>query len=498
MKNVRYVPGLSDEDLAMLCGVKIVGVRKFLRSQGYDCRYDTALLRYRRVQQCKRDAEMESRKLTAQEISDILSKKYGAGYSLNNVKYFLNHAPEPGKTRKTSKTQDSDNTTEQGMKIRVTNQAESSYTFASVSDEDSIILRTIQKRYLRQDSLFDCDLTFGKGDFYSVGIEYPRICFDKYPQDITHPDAPEVHSLEDVSEYVNDNSLDSVIIDLPQSIGTKDGFKDIHDLAISYYEMLKIAYDKLKYETFEQPGGILVVKVGDIPWQGQRIRMSKVVTDIATGNQTKLSKPIFDVLGDLGIEPNFDMQLIDKFLHTYAMNEIDLSALKDKQPLKTHDYYLVFRKKPHEYQRVYSPEEIEETYHPSIHFSKKSDDYLNFFVYGKKVSTYESKVTYIVPAPKPDNHIGITKSVDKTILKVFEKYHINERTGGKFIKRLAESLAEKDGYKLSPFYGDGRKYVYAACKELVSIGVDYIEWPDGTRVYINPTKLQKLNTSKFK
>ena len=107
-----------------------------------------------------------------------------------------------------------------------------------------------------------------------------------------------------------DNSLSSVVIDLPQSISedgmrSPEAFQSISHLALSYYKMLKLAYCKLRYLTDTHSGGLLIVKVGDIMWHGKMLWMSKIVTELATGRLTRISEAVYDELKGQPLKRSF-------------------------------------------------------------------------------------------------------------------------------------------------------------------------------------------------
>ena len=346
MSRIIYNPELSIEEISRNSGVSQAAVRKYVKDNFIDREYDSQLVKFRRVQQYVNDNPDSS--------NTAVSAALGKGYSRNTVAKYRNkkNAPIPNREKLLS------------MADPTTSKA----TVATVSNEDRLILATILRLDLKGDDSFDCDLTFSKGGFYRYGVQYPRHCYDLYPEQPTDlVDAPEVKSLEEGYE-LPDNSLSSVVIDLPQSISedgmrSPEAFQSISHLALSYYKMLKLAYCKLRYLTDTHSGGLLIVKVGDIMWQGKMIWMSKIVTEFATGRLTRISSPVYDELKAEAerrgstVEkefPLFDMELVDKYVHTYDMAEVEDMTVNGHS-IKAHDYFLVFRKgkEPHNYDTFY-------------------------------------------------------------------------------------------------------------------------------------------------
>lgn len=234
---------------------------------------------------------------------------------------------------------------------------------SKVATKDSDILNIILSVYLPKENTgkvknyesavnrFDCDLTFAKGDFYRSEVAFPNKCYDKYPEQSPYVGAPIVRTLYDICNptsegYEEDHSLSSIIIDLPQEISdskkrSASTFKDLSDLAMSYYRMLSIADQKLNFASPSKAGGLLVVKVGDIIYKGKTIWLSQIVAELATGDHTSLSK---DFCSKIFGEKTFDFELVDKFVHRYPADEIEVQSNGDRS-IKANDYFLVFRKK---------------------------------------------------------------------------------------------------------------------------------------------------------
>lgn len=486
MGKILYSPELSIKEIADRSGVKEPTVRKYIRENFIDREYDSQLIRFRRVQQFFKE--------NPDATSTSASIALGEGYSRNTVEKFRDPANAPIPNRGKIYLSFRDPTT-------------SKAAIASVSDEDRIILGIILRLYLKDDR-FDCDLTFAKGDFYKYGVQYPRHCFDLYPESTQNlVDAPEVLTLEKGESTLADNSLSSVIIDLPQEIsedgvGSPCAFSDIKDLALSYYRMLSLAYKKLRYHSDIQTGGLLIVKAGDIRWQGKMIWLSKIVTELATGRLTRLSSPVYDELRkeaesrDSSVEkefPLFDMELTDKFVHTYDTDSIDASEYSDHS-VKAHDYFLVFRKgrEDIDYDTFYYGSDIE------LADNKLPVDSTTESLFGPKVVSRKSRVEgrYIyevrLPQKNKSNHIDIQCIVSDEIRKKvsdllgigipFSAY----RNGEQFLQYLKEVMYNKltamsnpEVDKRVPPTMQERERAVAQC--LRDCGVQFIQWPQGEK-----------------
>lgn len=88
----------------------------------------------------------------------------------------------------------------------------------SVSYDQGEIIKNIIKLHVPSGKI-DCDMTMSKGNFYKkTGIELPRHKFDKFPQ---REDTIKI----DNKILLDDESIDSLMIDLPFLVGSR---KDVH------------------------------------------------------------------------------------------------------------------------------------------------------------------------------------------------------------------------------------------------------------------------------
>lgn len=136
----------------------------------------------------------------------------------------------------------------------------------SIDDDQHNIIKNIIKLHIPK-GVLDCDITYSKGNFYKNGVVKPEHIFDMYPQtDDTLPLGDRIS--------LDDNSIDSIIIDLPFVVGGvrkvqeyKDGsciiakrfeqYRSMKELESSYKHWINEAYRVLK------PNGVLVFKCQD-------------------------------------------------------------------------------------------------------------------------------------------------------------------------------------------------------------------------------------------
>lgn len=290
----------------------------------YDPSFEKSLANFRKVQKFKNE-HPDAKK------ADAIRDK-ALGLSKNTISKYWEPENEPSPNN------------------QIFSSVETLAAISKVADEDKDILNIILRVYLPGEERFDCDLTFGKGGFYK-GISYPNHCYDEYPSQSSGSDGPPVFSLNEIDNkgnkkaFIPDNSLSSIVIDLPQEIsksgkGNVGAFKSMTHLAETYNKMLEIAQRKLRFASSAYPGGILVVKVGDIIHKGETIWLSQIVAELAVGMYSSLSEKFLSKIKKLN---EVSLEFIDKFVHRYKPEEIDTTIVADRS-IKAHDYYLVFRK----------------------------------------------------------------------------------------------------------------------------------------------------------
>lgn len=449
MGKIKYNPELSIKEISRNSGVSEAAVRKYIRDNFIDREYDSQLLKFRRVQQYFKD--------NPDSTNTAASEALGEGYSRNTIEKYRHekNAPKPHGER---------------IYLTMSDPSMSKATVATVSNEDRLILGIILRLYLDGDDRFDCDLTFSKGDFYRYGIQYPRHCYDLYPeQPADLPDAPEVRPLKE-GYGLPDNSLSSVIIDLPQEI-SEDGlrspemFQSISHLAVSYYDMLRLAYSKLRHLSEIQPGGLLIVKTGDMMWQGKTLWMSKIVTELATGRLTRIGAAVYDELkseaerrgSNVETEfPLFDMELVDKYVHTYDPGETEDRTVKGHS-IKAHDYFLVFRKgkEPRDFDTFYYGTDSESECIEEIFVNDKGSYFGPTLVSRKSRANGKRVIEIRIPQKSRTNHINKQAIVDEELKnKISETLDIPipfpaYRNGEQLLKYLKEAVKIGLDYPLS-------------------------------------------------
>lgn len=482
MGKVKYHPEQTIEEISRNSGVSEATVRKYIRENFIDRNYDSQLIKYRRVQQYFKGNPDAS-------ITDAVTS-LGNVYSQSTVEKYRDkaNAPKPNSNK---------------IYLTLSDPTMSKATVATVSNEDRLILGTILRLYLNGEDRFDCDLTFSKGSFYRFGVHYPRYCFDLYPkQPEWLDDAPEVKPLKDGYD-LPDNSLSSIVIDLPQNISedgimNSEAFQSISHLALSYYEMLRLAYQKLRYLSDTNSGGLLIVKVGDIMWNGKMIWMSNIVRELATGRLTRISDIVYDELRreaeHRGVEvekefPLFDMELVDKYVHTYKPEEI-IDKCSDGHSVKAHDYFLVFRKSKEcrNYDIFYFGVDIE-----IDSLSKALDEFHTPIVVSRKSKAIGSSIFEVrLPLKNNTNCIDKQSIVSRTIInRISQELGVTIPAyayliGEKFLKYLKEIISNRI-LEASATQTENRKLptqkqINDSLNELLRIcGIKYVQRSAGDR-----------------
>ena len=189
-----YNPTLSVEENARLNKCSVANVRKYIQVHCIDRRFDTKITLWKRVNSfaSKNPNTPISKAAKALKISPNTYKKYlGAA------------APSQIDITKVSKF----------------DLSKYNNVVRSVGS-DADCLHGIIKLYTK--GRVDCDLTYSVGGMWSnSGLEHPTIKFDKYPQ----TDETIELTLANLTRYVEPNSLDSVLFDLPFLYGDFDKTK---------------------------------------------------------------------------------------------------------------------------------------------------------------------------------------------------------------------------------------------------------------------------------
>ena len=184
MNNIKlkYDPNLSVKDNALKCGVSESAIRKFIRINNIDRRYDAKVAKARLIHKLKK----EQPDMTLAELSRV------TGYSVNTIKKYL--------------LTDADASKIDTNKVSTFDFTQPSVVIKTVSDSQDEILYNILRLYVQRDT-YDCDFTYSVGNFY-VNLKKPQLRFDVNPQS---------DDIQPLSEAYNirPNSLHSAVVDLP-------------------------------------------------------------------------------------------------------------------------------------------------------------------------------------------------------------------------------------------------------------------------------------------
>lgn len=295
---ILYDAKLSVEDNAIICGVSNSTMRTWLKQHHIDRNFDAKLVRFKAIK------KLQKRNLTAQQIVEK------TGYSINTVKKYMRLdvlEREPNKN-----------------KLSTFDVSNNEAIIRSVSANQYEILYWILKLYVPA-MRFQVDFTHSKGVFYKNNIiPSPIFRFDKFPEQCEG-----VRPLDDAEKIIEDNTLDSVIVDLPFLITRKEWTKkskiaqrfnsfDTFDEAVEANKyIIGLAYRKLR------KNGIYVMKTQDVFTEGRQIWMHRIVEQLAE---------------EIGF------QMIDMFI-LIADNRMLGNGLNQRVARKFHSYFLVFKKK---------------------------------------------------------------------------------------------------------------------------------------------------------
>lgn len=299
MNNIKlkYDPNLSVKDNALKCGVSESAIKKFIRINNIDRRYDAKVAKARLIHKLKK----EQPDMTLAELSRV------TGYSVNTIKKYL--------------LTDADASKIDTNKVSTFDFTQPSVVIKTVSDSQDEILYNILRLYVQRDT-YDCDFTYSVGNFY-VNLKKPQLRFDVNPQS---------DDIQPLSEAYNirPNSLHSAVVDLPfiVNVNNNGNFKSKIAKRFDYFHseeelyeandnMIALAYNKLKV------GGYLIMKSMDVCGPSKQIWVGNYV-------QNKAAECGF-VLEDIFI-------LISQTKYLYT------SGLKQRHARKYHSYFFVFRK----------------------------------------------------------------------------------------------------------------------------------------------------------
>lgn len=298
----KYNPNLSVKENAALCNCSESAIRHFIKVNGIDRKYDEALKKWILVNDfAKKHPEYSPYRL-AKEL----------GISQHTVTKYLG----------TEKPVKSDN-----FKLSKFAGEKMANKILSVNTNQQSILNNILTLYVP--SLhFDADLTYSKGSFYrNNNVAQPTYKLDKYPQ------TDDTIELDKIDDVIGDDSLDSIIFDLPYMIKQSwvkveskivalyNCFKDEHELIATNKEMMALAIRKLKR------GGILVVKTQDC-----------CLATSTGARQIWVSHILQNHAETLGLSHEDTFILVSKRFMSTRHN------VQQHRARKNHCYFLVFRK----------------------------------------------------------------------------------------------------------------------------------------------------------
>ena len=295
--NIVYNPLQSIEDNAKQNKVSTSTIRKYIKDNGIDRRFDEQKAKFMKV----KELQKSNPSITIAEIQKQL------GYSFYTVKKYM--------------TIDETNWNPRNGKFSSFDLSKADNLVKSVSDSQDEILKGILKLYIKKDR-FDCDLTFSKGVFYK-NIPIPYYIYDKYPL------SNEVQSL-DIAFKLEDGSFDSIVLDLPFLV--KDGkgadtsivcqrfnhYRTIEELYQTNESMMKLAFRLLSSK------GLLIMKTMDVNANGKQYWIGNYVQNIAR---------------EIGFE------LVDTFILLSRTKILATKGTQQHCARKWHSYFFVFRKK---------------------------------------------------------------------------------------------------------------------------------------------------------
>lgn len=296
---IEYDPSKTPQEMADAAGVSLIEVRNFLQRSPI-CNYRADRANY--LRKLIADFFRENPEATEKNAVDALK------LSLPTIKKYRRLSLE-------------------GIETPITKENKRTIRRKgfSVGNTDGEILRDIINIYLPKRRTFDCDLTFGRGEFYAGGLQVPKHRYDKYLFDGKGSKKHPALSLDE-AYGLPDGCFESVVIDLPISIDNSDSgvnaFKSLNGMFDSYHDMLSLASRLLK------KGGILVFKTSDFVLRNDSEAMfsGQWATDHAI---------------DYALELGFD--LTDRFILARRQSLQTRGSMKIRTGLK-HGYFLIFTK----------------------------------------------------------------------------------------------------------------------------------------------------------
>ena len=291
----RYNPALSVKENAEALGCSEAAIKKYLRQNQMDRKYDSTYIRWKRIHDLKRQHPDYSLKRKSVEL----------GYSINTIRKYeaMSEAELDESFRDTDKVSNFD--------------IKNSNCVKSISKSQDEILLWIMQLY-NDCKPFDADLTYSKGFFYKH-IPEPPHKYDKYPQ------ISGVKNLDEV-DTLSDSSFASIVIDLPFIISDRHSDSVIKDRFL-YFDSVEEAFETnllmlTRAKRLLSDSGILVMKTMDCAYAGKQYWISDFVIQKAQ---------------EMGFE------LLDKFI-LLSNFRLFSKTRRQHRARKFHSYFFVFRK----------------------------------------------------------------------------------------------------------------------------------------------------------
>ena len=296
---IIYDPQLTIEEIAAQNGCSVNTVRQYIRQKQIDRQGDNMIILLKQIRNYRKQG------LTYDEIGKKTGRSYATIAKYAKMRIEEDDIRSLQDKNKRSAIQDGRNRS----------------MIKSYSNDQEEILIAILNLYVGKRT-FDCDLTYGDGNFYKH-IPVPKSIYD-----IQHKD----HDVRPIIEagVLPEQSMMSVVMDPPFIIQAKvnedsksvihkrySSFSSEQELKETYYELMQLAYRLLKEK------GILVIKTQDTNYNGKQIWVHTIVERYAQ---------------KIGYE------LEDLFIKT--QDHVMLRATLRQQPhaRKYHSYFYVYRK----------------------------------------------------------------------------------------------------------------------------------------------------------
>lgn len=296
---IIYDPHLTIDEIAAQNGCSVNTVRQYIRQQQIDRQGDNMIILLIRIRDYRKQG------LTYDEIGKKTGKSYATIAKYARMRIEVDDIRQLQNENKRSAIQDGRNR---------------SMIKSYYADQEEI-LKAILNLYVGKRT-FDCDLTYGDGNFYKH-LPIPQFIYD-----IQH----ELHGVRPIIEagLLPEQSMMSVVMDPPFIIQAKvnedsksvihkrySSFSSEQEMKDTYYELMQLAYRLLKEK------GILVIKTQDTNFNRKQIWVHTIVERFAQ---------------EIGFE------LEDLFIKTQDHVMLRATLRQQTHARKYHSYFYVFRK----------------------------------------------------------------------------------------------------------------------------------------------------------